>query len=67
MTTIDKIKAEYPLHWSVWNDDHKNLQDQLKTGQVSQTELIYLFVYICFASKIAHCLAFVCQMKLHYV
>lgn len=35
MLTTDKIKAEYPLHWSVWNDDYKNLQEQLKTGQVS--------------------------------
>lgn len=35
MTTIEKIKSEYPLHWAVWNDDHKELQALLKTNQVS--------------------------------
>lgn len=47
MTTIDKIKAEYPLHWSVWIDDHNNLQELLKTGQVSQNGV----ACICFASQ----------------
>lgn len=35
MTTIEKIQSEYPLHWAVWNDDHKELQDLIKTNQVS--------------------------------
>lgn len=35
MTTIENIRTEYPLHWAVWNDDHKELQDLLKTNQVS--------------------------------
>lgn len=34
MTTIDKIRAEYPLHWCVWNDDHKELQELLKSNEV---------------------------------
>lgn len=35
MTTIEKIQAEYPLHWAIWNDDHKELQELLKTNEVS--------------------------------
>lgn len=37
MTTIEKIQSEYPLHWAVWNDDHKELQDLIKTKKVSTT------------------------------
>lgn len=35
MTTIEKIQSEYPLHWAVWNDDHKELQELIKTKKVS--------------------------------
>lgn len=35
MTSIEKIQSEYPLHWAVWNDDHKELQDLIKTKKVS--------------------------------
>lgn len=38
MTTIEKIQSEYPLHWAVWNDDHKELQELLKTNKVSAKE-----------------------------
>lgn len=36
MTTIEKIRLEFPLHWSVWNDDYTELQEQLKNKQVNQ-------------------------------
>lgn len=35
MASIEKIQSEYPLHWAVWNDDHKELQDLIKTKHVS--------------------------------
>lgn len=35
MTSIEQIQSEYPLHWAVWNDDHKELQDLIKTNKVS--------------------------------
>lgn len=35
MTTLKYIQSEYPLHWAVWNDDHKELQELIKSNQVS--------------------------------
>lgn len=35
MTTLKYIQSEYPLHWAVWNDDHKELQELIKTNEVS--------------------------------
>lgn len=35
MASIEKIQSEYPLHWAIWNDDHKELQDLIKTKKVS--------------------------------
>lgn len=44
MTTIEKIQSEYPLHWAVWNDDHKELQDLIKTKKVSMPKCVGVVV-----------------------
>lgn len=35
MISIEQIRKEYPLHLAVWNDEHKELQELLKTNEVS--------------------------------
>lgn len=52
MTSIERIRAEYPLHWCVWNDDHKELQDLLKANGVCFFFLLWNFVAYKFV--IAH-------------
>lgn len=52
MTSVEKIRAEFPLHWSIWNDDHKELQELFKTGQVSDdiflaARFVFILYYRC--------------------
>lgn len=46
MTSIEKIQSEYPLHLAVWNDDHKELQDLIKTKKVSSIEMLHHLICV---------------------
>lgn len=35
MVTTDLIKSEYPLHWLVWNNSYRDLQQELSKNIVS--------------------------------
>lgn len=35
MITVEQIAAKYPLHWFVWNNDFRELQQALEKGEVS--------------------------------
>ncbi|XP_031622271.1 ankyrin repeat domain-containing protein 13D isoform X2 [Contarinia nasturtii] len=68
MTTIEKIQSEYPLHWAVWNDDHKELQELLKTNQHDAEKLdprgrtpLMLAVRLCHLQSVKVLLAAKCN------
>ncbi|XP_055319347.1 ankyrin repeat domain-containing protein 13D isoform X2 [Sitodiplosis mosellana] len=68
MTTIEKIQSEYPLHWAVWNDDHKELQELLKTNKHDAEKLdtrgrtpLMLAVRLCHLQSVKVLLAAKCN------
>lgn len=48
MSTLKYIQSEYPLHWAVWNDDHKELQELIKSNQVRFYLHLYFFIFEIF-------------------
>lgn len=52
MSTLKYIQSEYPLHWAVWNDDHKELQELIKTNQV-RFYLHFHFLFLKYSSVVA--------------
>lgn len=64
MVCVEKIKAEYPLHWLVWNNEFKSLEIELSKKEVIAEKLLttklstYLRLslsYLCINHKILLC------------
>lgn len=43
---MDKIKSEYPVHYLVWNNDCKELEEALKTEKVNERFAKFHFLMI---------------------
>lgn len=39
MKNIENIKKEFPLHWLIWNNDHKELENALKSEKYDKEQL----------------------------
>ncbi|XP_055534838.1 ankyrin repeat domain-containing protein 13B isoform X2 [Wyeomyia smithii] len=39
MITIDKIKEKYPIHWFVWNNDFRELQQAIESSEYNLEQL----------------------------
>lgn len=43
MTSIDKIKAEFPLHFLVWQNEPKELEAAIQEGKVGQVVIDWVY------------------------
>ena len=43
----DEIANKWPLHWMIWNNDHKGLNRLLEQKVVSDKLIMYIVSHVC--------------------
>ena len=43
----DEIANKWPLHWMIWNNDHKGLKRLLEQKVVSDKLIMYIVSHVC--------------------
>jgi hypothetical protein len=64
MPSIDFIKSEYPLHWLVWNNEYKELDQELSK---KATSVSVKYISERTYSKTSHCACIYGYKENHFI